>query len=358
MKNFEIKNICQKSFHMLSKFISRTRKAILLIVKRPKGFTYYCLNLFSALIKSTRAFGLPVSITIEPTNLCNLHCPVCETGAGLLKRTQGVMGLDNFKKIIDKIHRHTNYILFYFVGEPFVNRESYQMIKYAKSKGIFVTTCTNGHFVDARQLIESEIDEISFQIGGVTEDSHQKYRVGSCLKDIIENAIELVNRRAALNRRRPKIILGLILMKQNELEINAFYRLANSIGVDEARIYEPCVLTWEQGKLFLPENRKYWLYDVDAFERGILKPKRIPHNRCNWMYFSTVILYNGDVVPCCRDAQGKHTMGNVLKEEMHSIWNNRKYMQFRETVKKEQNKLEICKLCSDFGIPNLYISKR
>ena len=322
--------------------------------RRPKGFVSYLLDLFSALIKSEGVFGLPVHITIEPTNLCNLQCPICETGAGLLNRPKGIMPFEDFKVIIDKLHNYINNILFYYMGEPFLNSDSYKMIRYAKDKGIYVTTCTNGHFIDAAQLVDCGIDEVSFQIGGITQESHQKYRVGSNLSAILKNVKDVLREKSISKTSHPKVILGLIVMKHNQSELDEFFEVAKELGVDEARILNPCVRTWEQGKQFLPSDERYWLYDRDAFNKGILRPRRVPSNRCNWMYFSSVVLYNGDIVPCCRDAQGDYVMGNILKGDFASIWNGKKYREFRKAIKQRQDKLKLCSLCSDFGIPTLY----
>lgn len=336
------------------KALRKIIKGVWLVFLRPKGFFDYCLNIFCAISKNEKALGLPVHLTIEPANLCNLKCPVCETGSGILGRKAGMMSLADFEAIIDKVWHHTNSILFYYMGEPFLNNDAYKMIKYAKNKNIYVTTCTNGHFINVKEMIASGLDEISFQIGGVTEETHGIYRIGSNLKKILDNIKELAEFKKKSGECSPKIILGFIVMKHNEHEINAFKELAMNLEVDEARVVEPCVRTMEQARQFLPMDKKFWLYDHKEFDRDMLRPRRKTHNRCNWIYFSTVILYNGDIVPCCRDAHGKNTMGNLLTEDLKSIWNNEKYRVFRKKLKKDQAGLGICQLCSDFGIPTLY----
>ena len=100
-----------------------------------------------------------MNITIEQTNVCNLDCPVCETGAGILGRTKGHMSLEQFRTIIDKVGAHTNTLMFYFMGEPFLNKHAYDMIRYAKQAGIpFIETCTNGDFVDPVKIVASGLD--------------------------------------------------------------------------------------------------------------------------------------------------------------------------------------------------------
>lgn len=340
------------------RFLRKIKKTIFLVLKQPKGFYDYLLDLFSALTLQEKALGKPVHIAIEPTNICNLRCSVCETGAGILRRPEGKMNLADFKVILDKIYRHTNSLLFYYMGEPFMNDDSYGMIKYAKEKGVYVTTCTNGHFIEAEKLIDSGLDEISFQLGGAREDSHNIYRSGGSLSVIIKNIKALVGLKKRLKAVNPKVILGFIIMKHNESELNDFYALAKELDADETRVIKPCVRNLEQAMQLLPSEDKYWIYDKNAFKKGILKPKHIPRNRCRWIYFSTVILYNGDIVPCCRDAHGEHIMGNILKEDFNSIWNGKKYLRFRRAIRKNQSAMTLCGLCSDFGIPDLYISHK
>ena len=58
------------------------------------------------LLKTNRVLGYPVKILFEPTNACNLSCPLCPTGNGSLNRATGQMRLDEFKKIIDEVLVH------------------------------------------------------------------------------------------------------------------------------------------------------------------------------------------------------------------------------------------------------------
>ena len=87
------------------------------------------LSSLSAAVKTEKCLGLPVHLTVEPTNICNLKCPVCETGAGILNRPKGYMSLDNFKEILDKAGEQVNTLLFYYMGEPFLNKDACNMIR-------------------------------------------------------------------------------------------------------------------------------------------------------------------------------------------------------------------------------------
>ncbi|HIE13944.1 TPA: radical SAM protein [Candidatus Bathyarchaeota archaeon] len=322
---------------------------------RPKGSYSFFLDALSYFSRSNRILGMPVNITIEPTNVCNQRCPVCETGAGILGRKKEFMSLENFKGIIDQVVPWTNSLIFYFMGEPFLNKEAYEMISYAKSKDIFITTCTNGQFVDPKKVLESGLDEISFQIGGMSQATHERYRVGGNLKQTLDNLNELIRLKKESQNTHLKVIMGFIVMKHNEHEVIKFRHWANEVGVDDAQVISPCVRNYQQGLEFLPEDDRYWFYDRQAFEREkILRPKIMLKNNCSWIYFSTTIQVNGDVVPCCRDPNGKYVMGNVLEEKLEDIWNNNRYVSFRQQLHKDIRKISICRLCSSFGVPRLH----
>ena len=320
---------------------------------RPKGYRDLLLSSYSALLKSDRVLGRPVHLTIEPTNICDMRCPACETGAGILNREKGSMSLDDFKVIIDKLGGHVNTLFFYYMGEPFLNKNAYDMISYAAQKGIFVSTCTNGHFVDAKAIIESGIGEVSFQIGGITQETHEIYRVRGDLRKTLDNLATTVEEKRRHPQSRTKIIAGFIVMKHNEHEVGDFLKFAQEIGVDDAQVVIPCVRTLEQGRQFLPQDDKYWFYDRKAFDKGILRPTLIPHNHCEWLYYSTTIQWNGDVVPCCRDAQGEYIMGNIFEQDFYEIWNGEKFREFRRKINSDQANLELCRLCSGYGVPIL-----
>lgn len=318
-----------------------------LALKR-RGSKDHLKSTLSLVRKSTTVMGRPMNITIEPTNACNLECPVCETGAGILGRTQEHMSLDAFKIIIDKLAAHTNTLMFYFMGEPFLNKKAYEMIRYAKDKGIpFVDTCTNGDAVNPQKLIDCGIDSVSFQIGGMTQETHQIYRINSNIERVLHNLRESV----ALKRKHNspiKINCGFILMKHNEHEVELFKQTMAEIGVDNAQVIDPCVRTIEQARTMLPTDKKHWIYDPKAIEQDIVRPRVYPNNTCPWIYYSLVVHVNGNVVPCCRDPKGEQIMGNILFQSLDEIWNGEKYRTFREKINKDQGTVDICRLCSSY----------
>ncbi len=330
------------------------QRGVRLVAQRPKGWWRLLANQAAAMARCTYVLSLPVHVTIEPTNLCDQRCPVCETGDGSLGRKRGSMALEHYRHLIDRVAPHAHTIMFYYMGEPFLHRDAYAMIRHTKERGLFVTAATDGNLVDGKALVASGIDEVYFQLGGVTQRTHEVYRVRGRLDRALANLREAVAEKRRLGLEYPKLHMGLIVMRHNEHEVEEFHRLAKEIGVDGSEVVLPCVRDKVQAKLFMPENEAYWQYDKTLFEtKGVLAPKVDLGNSCWWIWHSTVITWDGRVLPCCRDPHGQYVMGNVFQEPLARIWNNAKYRAYRAKILTAQSQIDICRLCSGFGVPHL-----
>ena len=81
------------------------------------------------------------------------------------------------------------YLIFYFQGEPYLNPDFLDMVKYASGKKIYTATSTNAHYLNdanARRTIESGLDRLIISIDGTTQETYQQYRVGGHLNKVLE----------------------------------------------------------------------------------------------------------------------------------------------------------------------------
>jgi len=108
-----------------------------------KILNWLCVEV-SILIKPGRPWGWPTNLQIEPSTKCNLRCAICPLTEGM-GRSTGYMDFALFKKIIDEIGDYVFLILLWDWGEPFLNPSIYEMISYARQKGIRTVSSTNGH---------------------------------------------------------------------------------------------------------------------------------------------------------------------------------------------------------------------
>ena len=322
-----------------------------------KRNTNYFKCYISARSRLKKSLGKPILLTLEPNNICNLKCPICETGSSELGREPRMMKFEEFKYILDQFDENLKILYLYFMGESFLNKDIYKMIRYAADRRLYVSICTNGEYVNSEKLIKSGIADIQFQIGGTTPEIHQIYRKGGILNKMLEklkNLIETKKKYAHILKREKypiKIGLGFILMRHNEHQIKSFIKLAKEMEVDEYQIINPCVRNMKQAREFLPSNRNRWIYDPIAFEKGKLKVKNPPNNYCEWIYSTVTVQVNGDVVPCCRDATGTYVLGNLFKQNINEVWNGKKFQAFRDALARTQKNITICRLCSGYSIP-------
>lgn len=328
-----------------------------MVSKRPKGWQSLLWNSTMAQMRRPGPLMAPVHVSIEPTNACNARCPVCETGKGDMQRKSGFLDEHLYKSFIDEAAPTTAVLLYYFMGEPFMHRSSYDMIRYAREKGIYVETCTNGDFVDPEGVIYSDINKISFQIGGMDNETHQRYRVRTRLDKAVANLERLIELRNKHPDSAVEIEVGFIVMRHNEHQVEDFLDWAKKIGVHRASIIDPCARNMLEAHAYLPKNKKYWYYDEEAFERGILKPKKLPDNECVWIWNSIQLNWDGTAVPCCRDPNGLFPLGNVFERGLKEVFNGDTATSFRSRLLRKQGEISICKLCSGYGLPQLQHAK-
>jgi len=301
------------------------------------------------LLKKPVQWGLPISISFEPTTSCNLRCPECPSGLRSFSRPTGMLEKDFFKSTIDDIHQHLLYLIFYFQGEPYLNPAFLDMVKYASSKKIYTATSTNAHYLtdeNAKKTVESGLDRLIISIDGTTQDVYKQYRVGGNLDKVIEGAKNIVKWRKELNSKTPFIFFQFLVVKPNEHQIQDIKKLAMEIGVDEVRFKTAQIYDYET-------DPNQLITTIDKFSRykknsdGSYAPKNKLANRCWKLWHANVITWDGLVVPCCFDKDAMHQLGNLKNESFKQIWNNPNYKQFRSSIMQSRKNIDICSNCSE-----------
>jgi len=208
-----------------------------------KVLTSYYISRYSG--KAVQ-WGLPISISIEPTTSCNLRCPECPSGLRSFTRATGMLQSDFFRQTIDQLHRDLFYLVFYFQGEPYLNPAFLDMVRYASQKRIYTATSTNAHYLteeNARRTIESGLDRLIISIDGTTQEVYEQYRVGGQLQKVLEGAARVVKWKKELRSKTPFIVFQFLVVRPNEHQIEEARQLARRVGVDDiwfktAQIYD------------------------------------------------------------------------------------------------------------------------
>lgn len=306
--------------------------------------SYYLTRLFKKPIQ----WGLPITISIEPTTACNLRCPECPSGLRAFSRPTGNLKADFFRQTIDTLYQRLTYLIFYFQGEPYINPRFLEMVAYANEKGIYTITSTNGHFLNeenARKTIQSGLDRLIISVDGTTQEVYENYRKEGKLEVVLQGARNVVKWKKELKSRTPHIVFQFLVVRPNEHQIPAIFRLAKEIGVDEVKLKTAQVYNYQYGNPLIPLDERYARYQRQADGTYRVKNRLLDH--CWKLWHACVITWDGMVVPCCFDKDATHRLGDLRHQNFHQIWKGSAYDAFRRQLLAGRNKIDICTNCTE-----------
>ncbi len=293
-------------------------------------------------------WGLPFTVSIEPTTACNLRCPECPSGLRAFTRETGNLKEDFFRQMIDEMHKELMYLIFYFQGEPYINPKFLDMVKYANDKGIYTITSTNGHFLNdenAKKTIESGLDRMIISVDGTTQEVYENYRKAGKLDNVLQGARNMVKWKKKMKSKTPHLIFQFLVVKPNEHQIPEIYKLAEEIGIDEVKLKTAQVYDYKNGNDLIPTIDKYSRYARMGDGSYVVKNELLNH--CWKLWHSCVITWDGMVVPCCFDKDADYRLGDLKKETFKELWQGEEYQNFRKMLLKGRDQIDICTNCTE-----------
>ena len=284
---------------------------------------------------------LPPAINVELSSRCNLSCPECVTGAGLLRRDSDFIDYSLAEKIAEELSGRTLSAWLYFQGEPMLHPRFFDIVRLFRKMRPVIST--NGHFLDeenCRMLADSDLRKIIIPYDGATPAVYNIYRIGGD-HSRVSDGIRRLARAIKTRDSKVKIELQFLLHRYNEHEIQeaaAFARSVNAVF----RIKSMQVLDAEKAGDWMPGKgirSRYMQSD------GQWKPARSSSRGCFRMWTTAIVTVDGDVVPCCFDKYAGHAMGNIKDQGFRDIWNGERYNSFREAVIRNRSSVDICAQC-------------
>jgi len=300
------------------------------------------------------------------------------------------MKLDEFKRIIDAIQPKKLALNGY--GEPFINRELVDMIRYAKQKGISVSTTTNCTFIESisAEIVQSGLDLLKISIDAATPETYRAIRGEDCFEKVINGTKSILGSRREYNSKIPYVRFQCVLQRANIGEISKILELAAHLGVDAVFFqplemenvehlreelvadlqYQEMVSTLKKAQVaakqlgidtnldvLLRKPTHYW----HKYQKRDLSERSHGWNQqmCLFPWFSTYITVEGDLRPCCLFTVEKETnMGNIFHEDFDSIWNNKRYRDFRQAISSGLSPFRKCETCVPPGYSDILKLKK
>lgn len=271
------------------------------------------------------------TLQIEPTRRCNLNCKICLRRN--LNETTTSLSLKDFKKVLNSWN--FKHVALHGWGEPLLNPQLFQMVKYADSRGISTELTTNGTLLktNIENIFDSGLSIIAFGI-------HNKEN----LPVVMPQIRELIYRRNRQKLRKPRTYIDIVIYRENHNEIPDLVEAAAELNVEAVVLHrvfnvykvDPEVMyisVQEEKELFLkvrklPRKTKVKLY---------LPPE--PSIPCRAVKQSIFVTSEGKITPCPYFPE--FYMGDALNGDVKEVIYSDGYIDFIRNMDKHP----VCSQC-------------
>jgi radical SAM protein with 4Fe4S-binding SPASM domain len=302
-------------------------------------------------LRRTRVAGRPYVLVIDPTNVCNLRCPLCPTGLMQRGRKAGMIPWETFVGVIDAAAPWAYKVNLFNWGEPLLHTHLFDMVRYAKSRNLGTSLSSNMSIAlsDERidELIGSGLEYLCLSIDGATQEAYARYRRRGDLELVLANVRRLVKRRRELGSRTPVLEWQFIPMKHNEHELDAARALAAEIGVDVFRCI-PVGLPFDSTDTETLAARWFPTQSGNGVD---MSSNDQADSSCYFLYRYLVVNPDGRTSPCCVVSGEQNDFGNLGTESLGALWNNAMYRSGR-SLYRAGAKVEsptVCERCDLFA---------
>lgn len=276
----------------------------------------------------TKKYG---RVYVEITNLCNMNCSFCHG----TKREARSLDLGEFARICSNLKGLTEYLYFHVMGEPLTHPLLPIFIEYAARCGYKVALTTNGKLLSRRadELIATRPYKINISLHsfeGRKKDEQRAY-VDSCLdfaKSASEKGILVVLRLWNLEDGTENDTISELNATVREA-ISAKFGDPESVSARGMRIRD---------KLHLEFAERFGWPDAQGEDLGASV-------FCHGLKDHFGILSDGSVVPCCLDADGEMTLGNIFSADVRDILSGERACAIRDGFMKKTAAEEMCRRC-------------
>jgi radical SAM protein with 4Fe4S-binding SPASM domain len=313
-----------------------------LFVKYMNSFTTGSSWAASSLTGNPLILGMPTVLSLELTNHCNLRCPECATGSGMLKRGKGYMDIALYNRVISEMKPYLFYLNLYFQGEPMAHPDFFRFTEQVG--GITKVVSTNGHFlsvVNAEKLAGSGIGKMIVSLDGMDNKTYSLYRRDGDYEKVL---LGIRNLAEAIKITRSSLILEIqfLVNRYNEDQIEKAHEFAREVNA-RLKLKSMQLISGEDAYDWMPANKLYRRYTMG--EGSIRVKSKLP-DRCFRLWMNPVITWDGKVIPCCFDKDAEFVMGDLNTESFRTIWNGERYKDFRRRLLNDRKSIAICSNCT------------
>jgi len=353
------------------------KEEMMLAFRYPRTALLIALHsLFRSLdIKPVHALLPPRLLQLYASEYCNARCAMCPV-AESMKRQQKIaketVDMAFVKKLVSGFGVFKPSI-FLTGGEPLLNKEIINIIKYFDEKRIITTMTTNGMLLKkcAKELVNTGISVVVVSIDG-PRPAHDKNRgVRGIYDSAVDGIKEVIKERNAAGKSFPKVNINAVINSECIDDMDHLLNLAKKLGIDGISFQHPAFYNDKianANKVYCARHnikadvigmlcnkgviRKEQMKKLEKFiekaERSenpkvFIKPftdsledyysHRLPGlmSSCYTIWDAGIIRGSGELEMCLG-----YKIGNVLDKPVPELWNNSHARKIRLLVKKHK----------------------
>ncbi len=259
---------------------------------------------------------VPFLDQVELTNRCPFRCGFCPRGVpGKMERSIGFMDLALFERLLDQLHpRQALYrpLELHHLGESLLHPRIDRFVAAAAARGLPTEMSLNPALLTpelGQSLLAAGLRRIVVSLDGMDNETSIAIRGPAARYDRSERHLDALLEAVAAMPNPPMVVIQMIDLHRNKHQRGAFLE------------------RW--GKTGLPAVHAV-IKDLDGPDPDLGKPTGRPLiYLCSYPWRSVVVLWDGRVVPCCRDDDAKLVLGDLNTETLAQIWRGPKALELR-----------------------------
>jgi len=321
--------------------------------------------------KFPRLLKRPSEVEFEITTRCGLRCVMCEHT--YWDHTSYAKQDITFKDIRKIVEPWTNlkYVGIQGMGNPFLNKEFRQIIRYLDDKGIFINVVEN--FCEVKdedmETIVRHVNRIDLSLDAVTKELYESIRPGSNFDGVERNLKKCVELKKRLKRPFPTFFVRIVAFKENYTEIEKIIKFVGDLDLNQGgnvSIEISGLLVFDKIADLVGDSVEA---PKEIIEKCIDTAKKYPNIRLKFArskenppvescakWVQPFVMANGDVVFDCgvmmsdnRLNLHSETFGNIIEKSIDQIWQGKNYAEMRENVNNIKKSIPApCATCRSF----------
>ena len=267
-------------------------------------------------------------VYLEITNICNLDCSFCHKTA----RVRRLMSDEEFDILTDRLRGKAKFLYFHLMGEPTLHPLLPQFIDIARDKGFLPMITTNGSLLGSKggELLEHLPYKISISLHA--PEANPAFEGEGYLDSCISFARAAAERGCIVALRLWNLGSGAdnspVLTRLHEYFPDEW---GNVRGGSSQRLSPRLFLEWGERFDWPDADAEECDADADIF--------------CYGLRDQIGVLCDGSVVPCCLDAEGAITLGNLFECGLDEILSSPQAVAIYDGFSRHKAVEELCRRC-------------